>query len=66
LAKEDSADPVGLIESAVNGESLSRFCSGSEPDFPLKIIANVAVAVHKLPKSYFAHLTIRAPTAVLM
>ncbi len=60
LVKEDSADPVGLIESAVNGESLSLFCRGVEPEFPLKIIAEAAVAVHKLPKSDFTHLTTRA------
>jgi aminoglycoside phosphotransferase (APT) family kinase protein len=60
LVKEDSGDPVGLIESAVNGESLSLFCRGVEPEFPLKIIAEAAVAVHKLPKSDFTHLTTRA------
>jgi len=59
LVKEDSEDPIGLIESAVNGESLSLFCRGIEPEFPLKIIAEVAVAVHKLPKSDFTHLTTR-------
>ncbi len=31
-----------------------------EPEFPLKIIAEAAVAVHKLPKSDFTHLTTRA------
>jgi aminoglycoside phosphotransferase (APT) family kinase protein len=59
LVKEDSGAPIGLIESAVNGESLSLFCRGVEPEFPLKIIAEAAVAVHKLPKSDFAHLTTR-------
>jgi aminoglycoside phosphotransferase (APT) family kinase protein len=59
LVKEDSEDPVGLIESAVNGESLSLFCHGIEPEFPLKIIAEAAVAIHQLPKSDFADLETR-------
>ena len=57
LVKDDSADSVGLIESAVNGESLSFFCRGIEPDFPLQMIAKVAAAVHMLPKSDFTRLS---------
>jgi aminoglycoside phosphotransferase (APT) family kinase protein len=60
LVSEDSVDPIGLIESAVNGVPLSFFCRGIEPDFPLKMIAQVAVAVHRLPKSDFTHLKMHA------
>jgi aminoglycoside phosphotransferase (APT) family kinase protein len=60
LVYDDSVGPVGLIESAVDGESLSFFCRGIEPDFPLKVIAKVAAAVHKLPKFDFTHLEMRA------
>jgi aminoglycoside phosphotransferase (APT) family kinase protein len=56
LVKEDSEEPVGLIESALDG-IVVKYCSNvNEPDRLLKIIARVAAAVHNLPKSEFTHL----------
>jgi aminoglycoside phosphotransferase (APT) family kinase protein len=56
LVREDSEEPVGLIESALDGIVL-KYCSNiNEPDRLLKIIARVAAAVQKLPKSEFSHL----------
>jgi aminoglycoside phosphotransferase (APT) family kinase protein len=56
FVKEGSEEPVGLIESALDGIVL-KYCSNvNEPDRLLKIIAQVAAVVHKLPKSEFTHL----------
>jgi aminoglycoside phosphotransferase (APT) family kinase protein len=56
LVTEGSEEPVGLIEAALDGIVL-KYCSNvNEPDRLLKIIAQVAAAVHKLPKSEFTHL----------
>jgi aminoglycoside phosphotransferase (APT) family kinase protein len=56
FVKEGSEEAVGLIESALDGIVL-KYCSNvNESDRLLKIIAQVAAAVHKLPKSEFTHL----------
>ncbi len=57
LVRDDSVEPVGLIESAVRGRPL---LPGSGSETPLEIIANVAGAVHNLPKTDFPHLKMRA------
>jgi aminoglycoside phosphotransferase (APT) family kinase protein len=59
LVREDSAEAIGLIESAVDGEQLSFCANIYEPDRLLKIIAKIAVTVHKLPKTEFVHLKSR-------
>lgn len=56
LVNDESDETVGLIESAVDGMPLSFITSWREPDAPLKIIAQVAAAVHALAKSEFTHL----------
>ena len=56
LVEDGVEGTVGLIESAVDGLPLKLFSNQNEPDRLLKIIAKVAVAVHKLPKSEFSHL----------
>jgi aminoglycoside phosphotransferase (APT) family kinase protein len=56
LVSEDSEEPVGLIESALDEIGLKNCANVNEPDRLLKIIARVAAAVHKLPKSEFSHL----------
>jgi aminoglycoside phosphotransferase (APT) family kinase protein len=56
LADDESGEIVGLIESAVDGMPLSFLTTRREPDDPLKIIAQVAAAVHTLAKSNFNHL----------
>jgi aminoglycoside phosphotransferase (APT) family kinase protein len=55
LVRDDSVEPVGLIESAVTGWPLLSV-SGT----PLEIIAKVAGAIHNLPKTDFPHLKMRA------
>jgi aminoglycoside phosphotransferase (APT) family kinase protein len=60
LVNEDGSDPVGLIETAVDGYPLTDFCRGIEPEFPLKVVAEIAATVHGLPKSRFMHLTMRS------
>jgi hypothetical protein len=57
LVRDDSAEPVGLIESAVSGRPL---LPGSGSETSLEIIANVAGAIHNLPKTDFPHLKMRA------
>ena len=60
LVREDSEEPIGLIETALDGIVL-KYCSNvNEPDRLLKVIAEVAAAVHKLPKSDFTHLKDRS------
>lgn len=56
LVRDDSVEPVGLIESAVAGQAL---VSGSSGETPLEIIAKVAGAIHNLPKTNFPHLETR-------
>ena len=59
LVREDSEQPIGLIETALDGIVL-KYCSNvNEPARLLKVIAQVAAAVHKLPKSEFTHLKVR-------
>jgi aminoglycoside phosphotransferase (APT) family kinase protein len=56
LVRDDSVEPVGLIESAVSGWPL---LSGSGSETPLETIAKVASAIHNLPKTGFPHLKVR-------
>jgi aminoglycoside phosphotransferase (APT) family kinase protein len=56
LVRDDSVEPVGLIESAVGGRPLLTG-SGTKT---LEIIANVAGAIHNLSKTDFPHLKMRA------
>jgi len=60
LVREDSEEPVGLIESALDGIGLKYFSNVNEPDRLLEVIAQVAAGVHELPKSDFTHLKDRA------
>jgi aminoglycoside phosphotransferase (APT) family kinase protein len=57
LVRDDSVEPVGLIESAVSGWPLF---SGSGNETSLQIIAKVAGAIHHLPKTGFPHLKMQA------
>jgi aminoglycoside phosphotransferase (APT) family kinase protein len=54
--EDESEGIVGLIESAVDGESLELFSNVNEPDRLLKVIAKIAGAAHQLPKAEFSHL----------
>jgi aminoglycoside phosphotransferase (APT) family kinase protein len=56
LANDESGETVGLIETAVGGMPLSFLTRRGEPEDQLKIIAQVAAAVHALAKSEFTHL----------
>ena len=57
LVRDDSVEPVGLIESAVRGRPL---LPDKDSETALEIIANVAGAIHNLPKTDFPHLKMRA------
>jgi aminoglycoside phosphotransferase (APT) family kinase protein len=57
LVQDDSVEPVGLIESVVSGRPL---LPDSGSGMALEIIANVAGAIHNLPKTGFPHLKMRA------
>ena len=52
----DSGETVGLIESALDGLTLSYLTSWRESERRLEIIAQVAAAVHALAKTEFTHL----------
>jgi aminoglycoside phosphotransferase (APT) family kinase protein len=56
FVKDESEGIIGLIETAVDGESLELFSNLNEPDRLLKVIAKIAIAVHQLPKVEFGHL----------
>ncbi len=57
LVNDESGETVGLIESAVDGMPLPFITRWREADEPLRIIAEVAAAVHALSKSEFTHLS---------
>ena len=52
LVRDDSVEPVGLIESAVRGRPL---LPENDSETALEIIANVAGAIHSLPKTDIGH-----------
>jgi aminoglycoside phosphotransferase (APT) family kinase protein len=56
LVADDCGKTVGLIESAVAGMPLKGFLHHFETGSELKTIAQVASAVHSLPKPKFPHL----------
>jgi aminoglycoside phosphotransferase (APT) family kinase protein len=56
LVRDDSVEPVGLIESTVSGRPL---LPDNDSETALEIIANVAGAIHNLPKTDFPHLKMR-------
>jgi aminoglycoside phosphotransferase (APT) family kinase protein len=56
LVTDDSGETVGLIESAVAGVPLKTLLHRFETESQMKTIAQVASAVHGLPKSKFSHL----------
>jgi aminoglycoside phosphotransferase (APT) family kinase protein len=60
LVTDDSGETVDLIESAVAGLPLNGFLHRFETESHLKTIAQVASAVHSLPKSKFPHLESRS------
>jgi len=57
LVRDDSGESIGLIESAVAGMTLNFLSHGFNAESQLKTIAQVASAVHRLPKSKFTHLS---------
>jgi aminoglycoside phosphotransferase (APT) family kinase protein len=60
LVTDDSGEIVGLIESAVAGMPLNGFLHRFETESQMETIAQVASAVHSLPKSKFPHLVSRS------
>jgi aminoglycoside phosphotransferase (APT) family kinase protein len=60
LVADDSGETIGLIESAVAGMPLNFLSRGFNAESQLKTIAQVASAVHRLPKSKFTHLVQRS------
>jgi hypothetical protein len=56
LVRDDSGETIGLIESAVAGMPLNFLSRGFNAESQLETIAQVASAVHRLPKSKFTHL----------
>lgn len=60
LVTDDSGEISGLIESAVAGMPLNFILRGFNAESQLKTIAQVASAVHRLPKSKFTHLVQRS------
>jgi hypothetical protein len=60
LVTDDSGETIGLIESAVAGMPLNVLSRGFNAESQLKTIAQVASAVHRLPKSKFTHLVQRS------
>jgi hypothetical protein len=63
LVRDDSGESIGLIESAVAGMTLNFLSRGFNAESQLKTIAEVASAVHRLPKSKFTHLVQRSEVA---
>jgi aminoglycoside phosphotransferase (APT) family kinase protein len=60
LVRDDSGETIGLIESAVAGLPLNFLSRGFNAESQLETIAQVASAVHRLPKSKFTHLVQRS------
>ena len=60
LVTDDSGETIGLIESAVAGMPLNFLSRDFDAESQLKTIAQVASAVHRLPKSKFTHLVQRS------
>ena len=60
MVTDDDGKPAGLIESCLDGAALSHFKGMLNARSRVEVIAQVAAAVHQLPKAEFAHLPAHA------
>ncbi|MHA3772185.1 phosphotransferase family protein [Verrucomicrobiota bacterium sgz303538] len=56
MAQDQDREPVGLIETFVEGTPLSLFDNPIRQETRFGSIAEIAAAVHRLPKNAFGHL----------
>jgi aminoglycoside phosphotransferase (APT) family kinase protein len=63
MVMDDDGSPAGLIESCLDGAALLHFKGMLNARSRIEVIAQVAAAVHQLPKAEFAHLPAYADSA---
>lgn len=56
IAEDEDSEPVGMIETFVEGTPLSFFDSSPHQETRFGTIAEIAATVHRLPKAAFGHL----------